>query len=88
MSIDRPTLDDFATDADESEPDWQPQQRDGRQQANTCQACGSHVSADFARVSGDNDDRVWACHSCVDQNAILRGAAADPDHEFRYGDDR
>lgn len=87
MSTDQPTLETFADAESEVEPEWQPTSGDGRQQANTCEGCGEHVTTDFARVFGDNDDRVHACHNCVDQNEILRGAAGDPDHQVRVGSD-
>lgn len=57
---------------------------DAGQTATHCHNCGSHVTADFARVYGDNDGNVYACPRCVRAIAELRdGAAADPDHERR-----
>ena len=58
-------------DADET-PRWEPQRTD------MCLGCGGHVSEQFRRVFGDNDDRAHACRQCVGQEALLNGAAADP----------
>jgi len=41
-----------------------------------CRNCGSHIPTRYARVLGDNQDRVWACARCVDHDEIFRGAAA------------
>jgi DNA-directed RNA polymerase subunit RPC12/RpoP len=30
----------------------------------TCEGCDGYVSAQFARVFGDNEDRVYACPAC------------------------
>ncbi len=30
----------------------------------SCRNCGEHVSPQFARVFGDNDDAVYACTNC------------------------
>jgi hypothetical protein len=29
-----------------------------------CESCGAHISEKYARVCGDNDDRVSACPNC------------------------
>lgn len=29
-----------------------------------CRNCGTRVTADFARVFGDNQGRVFHCHEC------------------------
>lgn len=45
---------------------------------NECQTCGSHVTPDFRRVLGDNDDQVHACPNCANGGELMRGAAGDP----------
>lgn len=35
-----------------------------------CQQCGGHISQDFARVFGDNNDDVHACHGCTVQQDL------------------
>jgi RNase P subunit RPR2 len=39
-----------------------------------CANCGSPVTRRFARVFGDNDDVVWACHACTPRQHIRAGA--------------
>lgn len=41
-----------------------------------CRNCGTHVTPDFARVFGDNQDRVYRCHECADGVELFVGAAA------------
>jgi hypothetical protein len=41
-----------------------------------CLGCGSHVTKQFARSLGDNEDDVHACPSCTTQANIYDGAAA------------
>lgn len=62
------------------QPSWEPTGDAGRR----CQACGAHVSADFARVAGDNEDKAWACPACVSSAELAGGAAADPDYEHYH----
>ncbi|NHN49318.1 hypothetical protein G9464_17235 [Halostella sp. JP-L12] len=45
--------------------------------------CGAHVTEQFARVLGDNEDDVHACPECTTQTDIYRGAAAHEDFEAR-----
>lgn len=35
-----------------------------------CQNCGSHVSAEYARVLGDNEDRVEFCRHCPPEDLV------------------
>jgi hypothetical protein len=49
----------------------------------TCANCGAPVTKRFARVYGDNDDTVYGCRSCMQQNEIDRGWAAHPEPEAR-----
>ena len=53
-------------------PRWEPQRTD------MCLGCGGHVSEQFRRVFGDNDDNAHACRGCVGQEELLNGAAATP----------
>jgi len=46
-----------------------------------CQNCGAKVSGLFARVYGDNEDRVFACLECHSGNDLVSGAGAFPDYE-------
>lgn len=48
----------------------------------TCMNCGAFVTPSFARVFGDNDDRVVGCPECMSFKQIATGAAAD------FGDER
>lgn len=73
----------------EPSPDSEPRQRpswapdDAPENAGVCLGCESHVSAEFARVMGDNQQDVHACPKCANQGELARGAAANPDYEHR-----
>jgi len=46
-----------------------------------CQNCGSVVSDRYARVSGDNNGKVWHCIECIPEDEggkelLRRGAPA------------
>jgi len=49
-----------------------------------CQHCGAHVTGDFTRVFGNNDDEVYGCIEChlvqelVNGDARRRGEPARP----------
>lgn len=43
----------------------------------TCRNCGAFVTQAFARVFGDNDDRVTGCPECTSFTALTEGAGAD-----------
>jgi hypothetical protein len=49
-----------------------------------CQHCGAHVTGDFTRVFGNNDDEVYGCLEChlvqelVNGDARRRGEPARP----------
>ena len=45
----------------------------------SCLNCDRPVSATFARVFGDNADRVYGCFECMTISAIKQGAAPAPD---------
>jgi len=38
-----------------------------------CNNCGEHVSEQFARVFGDNDDEVFACNNCTVLRELFDG---------------
>lgn len=42
----------------------------------TCRNCGTHVTEQFARVFGDERDRVYRCMSCDSKRRLHRGSAA------------
>lgn len=46
-----------------------------------CQNCGAAVTARFARVFGDSDQRAHACKQCSTMKKIQKGAAAGPDED-------
>ena len=50
---------------------------------NECRNCGGRVSADFARVFGDNDGVVHRCMQCTCQAHLFHGGGADPDKKRR-----
>lgn len=43
-----------------------------------CLGCDAHVSADFARVFGNNEDTIYACLNCATLSALRDGQAVDP----------
>lgn len=43
----------------------------------TCLNCGQFVTEAFARVFGDNEDRVAGCPECESTRNLTAGAAAD-----------
>lgn len=53
-------------DDEPERPNWNPNQDDEPDTGarSVCQNCGSSVSRDFARVFGDNEDRVDRCLEC------------------------
>lgn len=44
-----------------------------------CQNCGAFVTADFARVFGDNNDEVHGCFDCLNQTAMKNGGGVRAD---------
>lgn len=46
----------------------------------TCRNCGEHVTVQFARVFGDNEDTVTKCIECV-PNAALDETTDDYESE-------
>jgi len=44
-----------------------------------CRNCDAHVTEQFARVLGDNEDDVHGCPECTPQTDIYDGAAAQTD---------
>lgn len=50
-----------------------------------CQGCGALVSDDYARVFGDNRDRVHACPDCSRVNGTSERRVADAsDRRVKY----
>ena len=52
-----------------------------------CEHCGAHVSTDFRRVYGDDDDRAHRCPECDTFRRLSEGSGAglevtcvDPEH--------
>lgn len=45
---------------------------------NRCWNCGGHVTAQFARVMGDNDNEVYVCPECCGFRELSNGASGDP----------
>lgn len=41
----------------------------------TCENCGGHVTARYARVFGDNRDRIFGCPSCMSSAELREGRA-------------
>ena len=50
--------------------------RDRPEGQTTCACCGTHVSDDFRRVFGDEDDVAHRCLACDSRPRIQRGSAA------------
>ncbi|ELZ09393.1 hypothetical protein C479_11255 [Halovivax asiaticus JCM 14624] len=44
--------------------------------ANRCRKCGSHVTPEFRRGYGDDEDRAHRCFNCDSRPRIDRGSAA------------
>lgn len=42
----------------------------------SCSGCGGHVSEDYRRVHGDNNNVLHACFRCTPQTQMLHGAGA------------
>lgn len=45
----------------------------------TCLNCGEHVTPEFVRVFGSNDDRVYACLNCATVSDLMDRAATGPE---------
>ncbi|MGM0592353.1 MAG: DUF7563 family protein [Halobacteriota archaeon] len=55
-----------------------------------CLHCGSHVTTDFKRVFGDDENRVHRCRECDTYIRLTRGSSAGldvdiPDPETSLG---
>jgi len=46
--------------------------------ATTCENCGTHVSASFVRVFGDNDGTLHRCSECTTVSELMDGLGCDP----------
>lgn len=47
----------------------------------SCQSCGNRVSAEYARVFGNDENELYACPNCSTQRATARGAGVDDDRD-------
>lgn len=52
---------------------------DGRAGVTRCRQCGSSVSDSFARVFGDNRDRVHGCPTCTTFRDLSEGGGISGD---------
>ncbi|WP_331233942.1 DUF7563 family protein [Natronorarus salvus] len=50
-----------------------------------CNSCERFVTPEFARVFGDNDDRIDGCLHCETARALQRGGAVGDGHATREG---
>lgn len=41
-----------------------------------CPSCGAHVTEDFGRVFGDNQNQIDGCRECMTATDIMKGHAA------------
>lgn len=48
-----------------------------------CEGCGSFVTKDFARVFGDDENRVHACLECMTATDVKKAGAAGEEHPRR-----
>lgn len=55
--------------------------------ASVCQSCGGHVTEQFRRVFGNDDDVIYSCLDCATMRELHAGLGADPgaDNQFSYG---
>jgi hypothetical protein len=47
-----------------------------------CRNCGAHVTDDFARVFGDNQNRVYGCHECTTTPERLPDGRREPTTQY------
>lgn len=87
-----PRQGDGALSAPVSAPDWIADEGDGREEEDDddesvnhrhCRNCKGHVTAEFARVSGDNDNVAHRCPNCANGSELAHGAAGIEDFEHR-----
>jgi len=48
----------------------------------SCRYCGNHLSDQYARVYGDQNDRVHRCHECDSAKRLSLGSAAGKDVDW------
>lgn len=51
----------------------QRQKSAGGHQNNQCEKCNSYISFQFARVFGDNNNRVYGCLNCEKLHVLREG---------------
>lgn len=80
MSTEETGLLDFQTAKEISEmdhdkkPNWEPHSGSDTGSSEICINCGSQVTQDFARVFGDNQDKVVGCPDCKTFRELKEGA--------------
>ena len=74
---------DDATDSNDAVVNWA--SNVDQQTQNHCTNCGSHISADYARLHEDADGDVHRCPQCATQREIFEGRATDPDRDVTPG---
>jgi DNA-directed RNA polymerase subunit RPC12/RpoP len=57
-----------------SQGEWRTERTAGT--ALRCENCGAHVTPEFTRVFGDNEDRVYSCFECQEASKLFDGAGA------------
>lgn len=60
-----------------SHTSWAPEDK------TNCRGCGSHVTANYRRALGDEEDVAHACPNCESNANIYDGAASNPDFDPR-----
>ncbi len=50
-----------------------------------CNSCDRFVTPEFARVFGDNDDRIDGCLHCTTARSLQRGGAVGADRTANGG---
>ena len=84
MSTENASLSDFVTQPEEDtppeedssvRPNWTPH-ASSEDTNRSCQNCGSHVTEQFARVFGTNDDAVHGCPDCSTGRELYEGHGA------------
>lgn len=84
MSSDQHRLTAFTTpqpDERDERPNWEPTDGEATDTGarTKCEVCGASASSDFARVFGDNDDRlVNGCLSCSTMREIISDDRVGP----------
>lgn len=54
-------------------------EQSGTHQTNQCEKCNSYISFQFARVFGDNNNRVYGCLNCEKLHVLREGEGGTAD---------